>query len=205
MCAKLQQQVGEMEVREVACPGLSAPRPRVRACFSGVPSAHTPHRAPPRFLTFVSNHSPLASASAGACLGLCGFVKFFPASGPRSMPFLPPEMLFFPPSPGEFSVILSKSQVEAGGPSLGDPLNSDLGRFSLLGFLRTTPLLWGTADTTREGGKGHFLLSGAAQPRPGAGPGRVRALCRSQPFPASGGSMALTRCQLSCPHSYSKA
>lgn len=121
------------------------------------------------------------------------------------MPFLPPEMLFFPPSPGEFSLILSKSQVEAGGPSLGDPLNSDLGRFSLLGFLRTTPLLWGTADTMREGGKGHFLLLGAARPRPGAGPGRVRALCRSQPFPASGGSMALTRCQLSCPHSYSKA
>lgn len=81
----------------MAAQGCLPPDPGSEPAPPG-PPPHTPHRAPPRFLTFVSNHSPSGLGLAGACLGLCGFVKFFPASGPWSMPFLPPEMLFFPPS-----------------------------------------------------------------------------------------------------------
>lgn len=76
-----------------AGPGLSAPRPRVRACFSGVSSAHTPHRAPPRFLSFVLNHSP--PATAGPASGSVGLSSSFPPQDLGPMPFLPPEMVFF--------------------------------------------------------------------------------------------------------------
>ena len=92
VCAKLQRQVAEMEVREVACPQLSAPRARVRARFSGVSSVHTPHRAPPRFLSFVS--TTLLRPRWGPASGSVALSSSFPPQDLGPMPFLPPEMFF---------------------------------------------------------------------------------------------------------------
>lgn len=96
VCAKLQRQVGEMEVREVACPQLSASRARVRARFSGVSSAHTPHRVPPRFLSFVS--TTLLRPRRGPASGSVALSSPFPPQDLGPVPSLPPEM-GFPTSP----------------------------------------------------------------------------------------------------------
>lgn len=118
----LQQQAGEMEVREwVACPGLSAPRPRVRACSSGVPPAHT-HTGPLPLPHFLPQTTPSGLGSAGPASASVALSSSFPPQDLGQCRSFHLKCCFSHSSPGEFSLILSKSQVEAGGPFLRGPL-----------------------------------------------------------------------------------